>query len=336
VAGSIVRVIVGILVLTVVVESIAAAILYTRFGDGYSAVFHAVSAFCNAGFSLQADSLAGYVSDPVVNWVVMAEIVVGGLGFGVLMDLLGRRYFGFRIFGWFRRKDREPPSRFTVQTRIVLVSSAILVFGGGLLFYLLEAGNPETLGALDFGDRVTAALFTSITARTAGFNTIPIGDMGEASQFFTMLLMLIGASPGSTGGGIKTVTTVVMILTVVSVARGRSRVEVAGRTLPAGTVNYAVVIVSTAIVVVTMTTLILSAVDGGRLGFLPLFFETASAFGTVGLSTGITPELSAISKLTLCVTMFVGRVGPLFLVLALSQGQVTRPYRYPEEHVMIG
>jgi trk system potassium uptake protein TrkH len=135
---------------------------------------------------------------------------------------------------------------------------------------------------------------------------------------------------------VKTVTTVVMILAIVSLYRNRNHVEVFRRTLPRETVSYAVVIVSTAIVVVTLTTLVLSIVEGSRLGFLPLFFEAASAFGTVGLSTGITAELSVLSKLTLSVTMFVGRIGPLFLVLALSQGQAARPYEYPEEHVMIG
>jgi len=336
VSGSIVRVIVGILLLTFTIEGIAAVLLYSRWGDGFSSVFHAVSAFCNAGFSLNRDSLAGFVSDPVVNWVMMGEIVIGGLGFGVLLDLLGRRYFGVGVFGWLRPKEQGSPRRFSVQTKIVLISSGVLIASGAILFYLLEAGNEATLGALPFGERVTAAIFQSVTSRTAGFNTVPIGEMTEASQFLTMLLMLIGAAPGSTGGGVKTVTTVVMILAVVSLYRKRNRVEIFGRTLPRETVNYAVVIVSSAIVAVTLTTLILSIAEGSRLGFLSLFFEAASAFGTVGLSTGITPDLTVVSKLTLCVTMFVGRIGPLFLVLALSQERAVRPYQYPEEHVMIG
>ncbi|MEN8149861.1 MAG: potassium transporter TrkG [Planctomycetota bacterium] len=340
VSGSIVRVVVGILLLTFLVEGLAAVALYSRWGDAWSSVFHAVSAFCNAGFSLHSDSLSGFVSDPVVNWTVMAEIVIGGLGFGVLVDILGRRYFGISVLGWLRPTDQGPAGRLTVQTRIVLISTVVLIVAGAVLTYLFEAGNPATLGNLSAGDRITAAVFQSVTSRTAGFNTIPIGEMTEESQFLTMLLMLIGASPGSTGGGVKTVTTVVMILAVVSLYRNRTRVEVFGRTLPVNTVNHAVVIVSTAIVFVTLTTLILTIFENRGTGsdprFLSLFFEAASAFGTVGLSTGITPGLSIVSKLTLCVTMFVGRVGPLFLVLALSQRQIARPYEYPEEHVMIG
>jgi trk system potassium uptake protein TrkH len=340
VGGSIVRVVIGILLFTLLVEAISALCLYGRWsgtpGAGFSAVFHAISAFCNAGFSLHADSLEGFVTDPVVNWIVMAEIVIGGLGFGVLLDLMSRRLFGVRLFGWLRPVDQAGRRRFSVQTRIVLWSTAVLIVLGAVLVFVFEASNPATIGDLSFFEKVQASVFQSVTARTAGFNTIPIGEMHESTQFLTMLLMLIGASPGSTGGGVKTVTTVVLILAIFALARNRRRVEVFQRTLPGDTVSQAVVIVSCAIMAVTFTTLLLTAVEGGRHPFLSLFFEVASAFGTVGLSTGITAELSVVSKLAICVTMFVGRVGPLFLVFALAQRTASRPYEYPEEHVMIG
>lgn len=340
-AGTIARIVVGILVVTIVVEGLSTFLLFGRWGPDVAAgdrfffsLFHAVSAFCNAGFGLKGSSLTDYVRDPVVNLVIMGEIVVGGLGFGVILELAGRAVRPFR-----RRRprlDRPVRSPLTVQTRIVLISTAVLIVGGALVLYGLEAGNPRTLGALDTGSRVQAAFFQSITARTAGFNTVPIGDMTEASQFFLIVLMIIGASPGSTGGGVKTVTTVVLLLTVISFYRNRRRVECFRRMLPPDTVNRALVIVVTAIAVISAATLTLSVVEGAKFSFLSVFFEVGSAFGTVGLSTGITAQLSAVSKLTLCVVMLVGRIGPLSLVIALSQGRASSKYAYPEEPVMLG
>ncbi len=343
VLGTIVRVVVGILLVTVTIEAVATAVLYTRLGPDlapgdrlFHSAFHAVSAFCNAGFSLYGRSLAGYVSDPVVNATVMLEIVIGGLGFGVVLDLLGRSFLGrglLDLLGLARGGERR---RLGLQTRIVLISSAVLILGGALLLYLIESDNPATLGGLRGPEKVEAALFQSVTARTAGFNTVPIGALRDASKFVLVVLMMIGASPGSTGGGIKTVTTVVLLLTVISLYRNRGRVEVGRRVLPEGTVNRAVVIVVSAIAVVVMATLVLTLVESGRHDFLSITFEVASAFGTVGLSTGITPSLAPLSKLTLCVVMLVGRIGPLSLVIALSQARPPRTYEYPEEQVMIG
>jgi len=339
-----VKVIVGILLITAVVETVGALILYSRWHGGLSpsermfhSIFHSVSAFCNAGFSLQNTSLEGYVRDPVVNLTMMVQIVLGGLGFGVLLELMGLRVFS-RLLFWRREEDRSKRRRLSVQTRLVLISSVALILFGSVAIYLLESGNPATLGnpELSTGERVQAALFQSVTARTAGFNTVPIGEMRDASKFLTLGLMFVGASPGSTGGGIKTVTAVILLLTIISLFRGRRNVEVFGRTMPAPTVSKAVVIVVSAAAVVAVATFILTVAEGERFPFLSIFFEVGSAFGTVGLSTGITSALGTVSKLTICLVMLVGRIGPLSLVIGLSQAREPRRYEYPEENVMIG
>jgi trk/ktr system potassium uptake protein len=347
VMGKIVKVIVGILIITVCFEAVGAMVLYGQWsGDltpddrAFHSIFHSVSAFCNAGFSLMGDSLEGYVTNPLVNGTVMLLIVMGGLGFGVVLELLGLPLFGLRVLRRMRRPvddfDQLPRPRLGVQTRIVLISSAVLILGGALLLYALEYDNPATLGALSDGEKVQAALFQSVTARTAGFNTLPVGEMTAASKFLTSALMMVGASPGSTGGGLKTVTAVVLLLSVLAVLRGRGRVELFRRALPQSTVQKAGIIVVLSVAFVFCGTLILTVTEAGRLPFLDIFFEVCSAFGTVGLSTGITAELSTVSKLTIAVIMLVGRIGPLSLVIALSQGGAPRKYEYPVENVMIG
>ncbi len=347
VMGRIVKVIIGILLITVLFEAVGAAVLYRRWGEGltpadrlFQSVFHSVSAFCNAGFSLMSNSLEGYVQDPVVNGVMMVLIVVGGLGFGVILELCGLPLFGIRFLRRFRHWDDAFPDirrpRLGIQSRVVLLSTLLLLTGGAVLYYALEKDNPATFGNLSGGEKAQAALFASVTARTAGFNTVPVGEMTPASKFITVALMVIGASPGSTGGGVKTVTVVVLIFSVISVLRGRSRVELFRRTIPPATVQRAGIIVVTSIAVVFVATLIITAAEAERFSFLAIFFEVGSAFGTVGLSTGITPELCGLSKITLCVIMLVGRIGPLSLVIALSQGGASRRYEYPEENMMIG
>ena len=347
VAGRISRVIVGILAVTVAFEAIGAILLYGRI-EGvdsshdrlFSSVFHSVSAFCNAGFGLHGDSLVAYASDPVVNFTMMGLIVGGGLGFGVILDLLGVPILGLRsLLGRGKGSDAAVPverRRLGTQTKIVLISSLVLTLGGAVLFFALEAGNERTLGGLEGAEKVQAALFQSVTARTAGFTTVSIGDLTDGSKFLLLSLMIVGASPGSTGGGIKTVTAVVLLLTVITLFRGRERVEVFKRAIPRATVNKAVVIVVSAVAVLFAGTLVITVVEAGRFQFLSLLFEVGSAFGTVGLSTGITPELSDVSKLVLSAVMLVGRIGPLTLVIGLSQARPMRRYEYPEENVMIG
>jgi trk system potassium uptake protein TrkH len=261
----------------------------------------------------------------------MVQIVVGGLGFGVMLELLGLPVL--RPWRW--RKGR---GRLGVQTKVVLLASAVLIVVGAVLLYALERNNPATLGdpALGAGARVQAAAFQSVTARTAGFNTVPIGDLTDGSKFLLVLLMVIGASPGSTGGGLKTVTVVVLLMSIVALIRGRPRVELFRRSIPRETVRRATVIVVAAVAFLSAGTFLVTAVEGGRFPFLSILFETGSAFGTVGLSTGITASLSPVSKLVMCLLMLVGRIGPLSLVIALSQARERRPAEYPEEHVMIG
>jgi len=212
----------------------------------------------------------------------------------------------------------------------------VLTVGGAFFFFALEADNEKTIGGLEGAEKVQAALFQSVTARTAGFNTVSIDDLTDGSKFLMLSLMIVGASPGSTGGGIKTVTAVVLLLTVITLFRGRQRVEVFKRTIPRATVNKAVVIVVSAIAVLFLGTFVITVAEGGRFRFLSVLFEVGSAFATVGLSTGITPELTDLSKIVLSAIMLVGRLGPLTLVIGLSQARPPRRYEYPEENVMIG
>lgn len=327
--GGIVRLLRAIAVVVVSFEVAGALLLWWPFaaregvGRGaYLAVFHAISAFNNAGFSPYADSLMGYVGDPLVNLVVMALLVVGGLGFTVITDLAARQRLGRR-------------ARLSLHARVVLVTTAVLVVGGWSVVLMLEWGNPATLGALSPAQRPLAALFQAVTPRTAGFNTLDTAGLLPATLLFVTLLMFVGGSPGSTAGGIKTVGFALLLGSAWSQLRGRRELVLFGRRVASATAVRAGAIALTALLLLGAATTALLLTDP-RLGFQALVFEATSAFGTVGLSTGVTPELSVPGRVVVMLLMYLGRLGPMTLALALMGEPRERHLAYPEEEVVIG
>ncbi len=324
VAG-VVRLVRAVLLFTVFTEGFFAIILSLRFYFDYGfprclwlGVFHAVSAFNNAGFDLLGDfrSLTGYVSDPVVNLSVTTLIILGGLGFATVMEL----------YNYPRTR------RLSVHTKLVLRVTGWLILCGALLFGLLEWGH--ILRDLPLSGKILASYFQAVTSRTAGFNTVDIGHLNAATQFLIIILMFIGASPGSTGGGIKTTTFALLGITLWSLTKGKEDVEIFRRRIPPWQVYKALSVTLWAILLVSTVTLLLSITEGGN--FLAALFETVSAFGTVGLSMGLTPELTPLGRVAIIFTMFAGRLGPLTLAYAFAQRRRKTAIRYPEEKIMVG
>lgn len=289
----------------------------------YSAIFHSVSAFCNAGFSLYSDSLRGFSENPLMVGTVAALIVVGGIGYPVLFDFLG----GSRLPA--NKTNPLSPPRLSLHTKVVLITTLMLLVGGSVLFLL--SGLP--VQGVDFG----AAIFQAITARTAGFNTVPIGQLPLATLLVLMALMFIGGSPGSCAGGVKTVTAVLWIGKLQSRLQGKTSVILMGRCIPEPLVQRSSAIISLAIIWNIIGAFVLSITENGltRFGLHDILFEQLSAFGTVGLSTGVTGELSGAGRLWVIATMFVGRTGPLSGVLLLLRRRSVG-VRYPTGKVMIG
>ncbi|MTI61188.1 MAG: Trk family potassium uptake protein [Firmicutes bacterium] len=314
-----------VLIVTFVIEGIGALILFLRLLKDYSfwkafyyAIFHAISAFNNAGFDLFGNSLEGFTGDIFINLAVIFLIILGGLGFAVLAELYNKR-------------DIKKTS---LQTKIVITISLILIIVGFISFLALEYNNELTMGNLSFGEKTLSALFLSVTPRTAGFNTIPTGSLKSSTLFLVIVLMFIGASPGSTGGGIKTTTFGVLLITVWSMITGKRDIEIFKRQLENEIIFKALSITILSLMLVVLVTMILTVSEG--MDFLPVFFETVSAFGTVGLSTGITSALSSFGRLMITITMFAGRVGPLTLALAFAERKRSGVYHYPKEKIMVG
>ncbi|HRY72145.1 MAG TPA: potassium transporter TrkG [Spirochaetia bacterium] len=318
-----------ILVSTLAIETLGAALLYPRFRGEPQAVFtsafHAVSAFCNAGFSTFPDSLESRVSDPVVNLVVMSLIVAGGIGFTTLRDI-GKRATGSK-------------RRLSTQTKVVLSTTAVLLLGGAAVYYVLEAGHAYR--GMPPGERLMAAAFQSVTPRTAGFDTVPQSRLSDASVLVTMILMFIGASPGSTGGGVKTTTLFIVVLAALRGVDEKSRLAVGRRAIPTTTILKAFSIIGKAVLLVVASATALLAMErhavvSGDLGLVEVLFESISAFGTVGLSLGITARLSAAGKLVLVLTMFAGRVGLFAMALPKPRGSLERYVDLPSTDMMTG
>lgn len=317
-----------ILIFTLVLELMGTLLLsvpfYHREGwrGVYLAFFHAISAFCNAGFSLYSTSLVSYRGDVVVNFTVMGLIVLGGLGFPVLLDLYYR---------YLRFKGRSRRLKF--QTRLVLIITSLLVVLGAVTIFFFEA--PNLLAHLSWKEKFLASLFQAVTPRTAGFNTLNIGGLREVTLFFLMILMFIGASPGGTGGGIKTTTAAIVFYTIRAIIREEKEVNLLGKTVPSQVVSkaFAIFFLSMALLV---TSILLLLIFEQSMPLIKLAFEAVSAFGTVGLSTGITSTLSVPSKVLISVVMLAGRVGPLTLVLAMAHRESPPEIRYPEAQVMVG
>ncbi|MFO7951443.1 MAG: TrkH family potassium uptake protein [Bacillota bacterium] len=308
---------------------IGTALLSIRFVPEYGlsegffiALFHAVSAFGNAGFDLfgNYDSLTRFPTDYLVNGTIVTLFIIGGFGFTVILEL--SRFIRYR-------------TRFTLHAKLVLIISALLLSSGTVIILLLEYNNPETMGGLSGGAKLFAAFFTSATARTAGFSVLDTGLLCYSSLLILMGLMFIGASPTSTGGGVKTTTFGIVAFTLVSMIRGRHEPVIFQRRFPSQHIMKAISIISASMVLVFIATFILTLFEGQN--FNDMFFEAISAFGTVGLSTGITPSLSNPSKIALIITMFCGRIGPVTLLVALAQEKPKDiAIQYPEGHLMIG
>jgi len=325
-----------VILFTCAVEGIGMVILFFCFlpGNGgprslYLSVFHSISAFCNAGFSVFPDSFISYRGNWVLNLAVCFLIVAGGIGFPVLFEL--KRKFSFQ---------RGALSRFSLHSKLVLSTSAVLVITGMLLILGMEWKN--TLEPLSIPGRFMGALFQSITARTAGFNTVSIGNMTSESLFFIMLLMFIGASPGSCGGGVKTTSFATVVMLGVSRFRGHARPQLFKRSISEAGIGKSVSVIMLSAMVICIGVMLLLMTEIGNVSqpesrgkFLELLFEAVSAFGTVGLSTGITPELTVMGKVILSGIMFVGRLGPLVVGVALSRDTVFQ-YYYAEENIMVG
>lgn len=326
--GGIVRLIRWIVVVVVAVELLGALLLWAPFAARHGlaegfwyALFHSVSAFNNAGFSLYADSLSGYVGNPLVNLTVTALFVMGGLGFIVAAN----------VFTQFRKRR----AKLSLHTKMVLSATLLLLGVGALVVLLFEWTNPATLGPLPWHGKLLAALFQGATPRTAGFNTLDYGAFYPGTLLFTMLLMYIGGNPGSTAGGVKTVTMFVLVGSSWSFLRGHGELTLFGRRIAVQTVVKATVITFTATMLIGLAFLGLVWLEPS-LPPLALAFETVSAFGTVGLSTGITAELSAGSKLIIILLMYLGRVGLLTFALALVEKRSSRGIRYPAEDIVVG
>ncbi|MBA2776628.1 MAG: Trk family potassium uptake protein [Chloroflexia bacterium] len=287
-------------------------------------VFTSIAAFCNAGFDLEGSflSLAGHADSLWLNSVVIILIQAGALSFIVFSDV------------WTKRRWRK----LTLDVKLVLITNAILLVGGALVFLILEWSN--AVAGLDVWAKPLAALFQSTSMRTAGFATVAFGDVHPATLFLTIGIMLIGGAAGSTAGGIKLATIAILAITVVSTVRGQTESQAFGRRISTLLVFRAMAVTTLFLFVHFLLTLALAisedVVADKEFGFLPMMFETMSAMATVGLSTGITTELSTAGKLILCVAMFVGRLGPLTAVYALQQRQRPARYRYPEASIRIG
>jgi trk system potassium uptake protein TrkH len=286
----------------------------------YFGIFHAVSFFNNAGFDLFGEyrSLTGYVDDIVVNVVSMALIVLGGIGFIVISEVIGYRHL----------------RKLSLNTKVVLTTTSFLIVVGAIVIFIFEFTNPRTLGPLSGTGKVLASLFQSITPRTAGANTIDIGSMRQATQFFMILLMFIGASPGSTGGGIKTTTFTILIGAVISMIRGKKDIVLFRFRLGQDRIIKAITLTILALFLVIFVAMLLSTTEDHS--FLMILFEVTSAFGTVGLTMGLTLQLTAFGKVMIILMMFIGRLGPLTLAYALRPKNDKELYRYPEGKITIG
>ncbi|HDI58741.1 MAG TPA: ATPase [Desulfobacteraceae bacterium] len=324
----------SVIVFTVIIETVGALALFLHWQGAYPAgeaaklaVFHAVSAFCNAGFSLFTDSLVGFRASGIVNATVGSLIVLGGIGFPVVYEI-------------YRHATGSDKGRVSIQTKAVLAASAALVGLGALVILVSEK---TTVASMGIGERLLTAFFQSVTCRTAGFNTIDIASFNTATLLFMMFLMLVGASPGSCGGGIKTTTLVVLGGFSWSRLMRRKCVNLFGKTLPGETVTKSVSVLVFSLATIGVAVFVILFADpehGARIGgnrqFLSYLFETVSAFATVGLSMGATGVLTPVGKLTIIVLMIIGRVGVPAFTYIIAGAASTKGIQYAEENLMIG
>lgn len=291
------------------------------------AIFHSVNGFNNAGFSLFSNSLMSYVTSPLLNLTMSILIIFGGLGYQVIIEMLL----------WLKNQFSKQKTRreFSLHFKVVTRTTIFLLIAGTFLIYITEFYNQQTFGDLSFPQQLMAAWFQSVTSRTAGFNTIDTGGIVPASLFITSILMFIGASPGSTGGGVKTTTCRVLLNCTISALQGRDDVLCHQRQIPDYIILKAVGVLVGSIFVISVATLLTVGMQP-ELGFGAIFFEIISAFATVGLSTGITAEFSSLSQFVIIITMYIGRVGVLLLISAFVGEPRPSSVDYPEANLLVG
>ncbi len=329
--AGLVRLIRSVLLLTLAFEGIGGVLLTLRFLRDFPldralafGFFHSVSAFCNAGFDLfgqvhgKFSSITYYVGDSIVALTIGGLIVFGGLGFPVIMELL----------------SFPKQKRLSLHSKLVVTVTVILIVVGTVLIYGIEANNGKTLAGLSPSGKFLGALFQSITPRTAGYNSLDMTQLRPATWFIMIILMFIGASPSSTGGGIKTSTFGIMLAAVWTTIKGKEDAEIFERRIPKDLVYKAMTVTLIATTWVVLVTLLMSLVESHS--FIKVLFEVVSAFGTVGLTTGITPDLTDVSRILISVTMFIGRLGPLTIAIALANSRQERGGRFIEERALIG
>jgi len=321
---------------TIVIEIVGALLLFIGWSNRfprvtalYFSLFHAVSAFCNAGFSLFSDSFVGFQGNITINLTITSLIILGGIGFIVLKEIAESGLRG------------NPPLRISLHSKVVLTTTAALIIVGTLFIFFIE--RDSSLLTFPLGEQILISYFQSVTSRTAGFNTIPMVGLSNATCFILIILMFIGASPGSCGGGIKTTNLATLLSLVLNRYRGRDRANLFKRTIPHETVARSIsVILASGLAVVIITIFLLTTQLGdishaeSRGLFLEYLFETVSAFGTVGLSMGVTTKLDTGGKLIMIVMMLLGRLGPLTLAFAMARRVRKAEFQYAEENIIVG
>lgn len=326
--GELRRLIRNIIAFTLAIELVVALALATRLAVGYGepvtraayfGVFHSVAAFTNGSFSLYPDSLMRFVTDPWICLPVAIAVIVGGIGFPVIFEL--------------RRRWRTPRS-WTLHTKITLWVSGVLLFGGAIVITAIEWANPATMGPLDVPGKLLAGFFHGTVPRTAGFNTLDVGQMQPATLLITDVLMFIGGGSASTAGGIKVTTFALLAFVLLAEVRGQPSVHVMGRRLTAETQRQALSVALLSVGAVMTATIAMLVITPFRLD--AVLFEVISAFGTVGLSTGITAQLPAAGQIVLVLMMFIGRLGPITLASGLALRERVRRYELPEERPIVG
>jgi trk system potassium uptake protein TrkH len=324
----------SVLWFTFIFESIGTLLLFIRFSEDfpqgrafYQAIYHAISAFNNCGYSLFSDSLIGYQGDFIVNITIMGLLIIGGIGFVVQYEVFSK---------W-----KGIQKKLSVHTRIVLITTTILILSGTILFYLFERNH--IIKDVPLQNKILTSLFQSVTPRTCGFNTVDIGLLTNETILLMMIFMFIGASPGSTGGGVKTTSAALLVMLIWNRLKGNLDLNIFKRTIPREMVSRSISIIFASAFSIAIITSVLLIAGGGKLPplesrhfFVEYLFDTVSAFGTVGLSMGVTPKLNDIQKYALILMMFAGRVGPLTLAFSLSRGPGGKGLTYAEESVMVG
>ena len=320
---------------TLIIEG-AGALLYlpvfvTQFGARgiWISVFNSVSAFCNAGIDIiGANSLCDYATNPLVNLVTSLLIILGGIGYIVWWDVL-------RVIKTRNSKNKRIFKYLTLNSKIAIVATLALIFGGGILFFILEYNNPLTIGGLSLFDKLQVSLFQSVTTRTAGFASVPQENLTGASAIVSLILMFIGGSPVGTAGGVKTVTAVVLFCSAFSTIRNKNTASVFQRTVSTGSIRKAVAVVAMFFVILLSSSVLLASVTDATV--IDIIYETVSATATVGLSRNLTSSLSFFGKIIIIVTMYFGRVGPISLAVALGGGSESQNVvSNPNEDIIIG